>query len=49
MKKSHGNAIKDNVAVMSSNISQNDGTITMDFEDFQKLTYFANHEDDIQS
>ena len=33
---------------MSSNFSQNDGTIK-DFEDFQKLNYISNNEDHIQS
>ena len=45
MKKIHDNTSKDNVTVTSSNSSQND----KGFEDFQKLNYFSNHEDDIQS
>ena len=49
MKKIHDNTAKDNVIVTSSNISQNDGTIDKDFEDFEKLTYFSIHEDVIQS
>ena len=39
--KNHDNTTKDNVTVTSSNISQN--------KDFEKLTYFCNDKDDIQS
>ena len=51
-KKIHDNTTKENVTVMSSIIlikyspkRRNDN----DFKDFEKLTYFSNHEDDIQS
>ena len=43
--KTHDNTTKDSVTVTLSIIGQNDE----DFEDFEKLTYFSNHEDDIQS
>ena len=46
--KINDNTTKDNVTVTSPNISQNNGKIRF-FEDFEKLTYFSNHEDDIQS
>ena len=48
VKKYHGNTTNDNVTVTSLNISQNDGTIRI-FEDFEKLSYFLNQKDDIQS
>ena len=44
----HDDTTEDNATVTSSNISQNDGT-TMILMIFKKLTYFSNHEDDIQS
>ena len=44
MEKVHDNTIKDNVTMTSSSF-WND----KDFEDFEKLTYFSDHEDDIQS
>ena len=41
MKKVHDNTTKNNVTVTSWN--------DKDFEDFEKLTYFSNPEDDIES